>query len=119
MTGFYEPNAGDITAGHTAGFGSTILLAANGGCGADAQARQDSFDSFSEDLGLNETENLSCVGMWPAFNWSGSSNKLIFFARDWSGSGCKIVSYATAYSAFEHDGYKQCVCTEFNLMDEP
>lgn len=56
--------------------------------------------------------------MWADFAWGGSSNKIIFFARDWSSDQCKMVTWPTAYSAFVRDGYKKCVCKEFNLLAE-
>ena len=58
MTGFYVPNASDVQAGHTAGFGSTTLIAKKLSCGAnivtaDATARGDKFVELSGDLGLS------------------------------------------------------------------
>jgi hypothetical protein len=46
-------------------------------------------------LGLDEdTWNLTCPKAWPDFAWSGSANKLLFFARDWSAAGkCKAVTW--------------------------
>ena len=59
MTGFYVPNASDDQAGHSAGFGSTIIIANKASCGtnqanADATARADKFVELSGDLGLSQ-----------------------------------------------------------------
>ena len=71
-----------------------------------------------DDLGLQESENLACSAMWLDFAWGGSSNKILFFARDWSSNFCKAVTWETDYSAMARDGYKKCVCETFNLMEE-
>lgn len=123
MTGYYEPNAGDLAAGHKAGFGSTTIIASPSSCSyivtADDKNRGDLYVDLITDLGgVPDTQNINCVNMWAAFAWNGSSNKILFFARDWSSSMCKAVTWPTAYSAFERDGYKKCVCKEFNLLNQ-
>lgn len=80
MTGFYVPNQSNIRAGQEAGFGATMLIASKLSCGnnvvtEEAAARSDMFVELLSDLGLQESQNLSCDGMWTDFAWDGSSNK--------------------------------------------
>ena len=124
MTGYYVPNASDNQAGHTPGFGSTILIANNQLCGlnivtAGATERGNKFVELMGDMGMQESSDLECAAMWQDFSWTGSSNKILFFARDWGSDKCKAVNWATNYSAFVRDGYKKCVCSEFSLLDQP
>ena len=65
MSGFYVPSGSDLQAGHTAGFGSTILVASKSSCGGwivtdDATERGNKFASLLSDLGLSESDNLGC-----------------------------------------------------------
>ena len=118
MTGYFVPNASDEQAGQASNFGSTIIIADSTLCGSNivtpgATARGDKFTEFMSDLGLSESSETGCSEMWTDFSWTGSSNKILYFARDWSSDKCKPVNWATEYSAFVRDGYKKCVCKEF------
>ena len=70
-------------------------------------------------MDLEENDDLDCANMWTDFAWSGSSNIILFFARDWGSNFCKAVTWPTEYSAMVRDGYKKCICKEFNYTEEP
>ena len=56
-----------------------------------------------------ETENTDCKRTWGDFAYGSSANKKIYFDNDWA-TGCQVVDWETAYSIFERDSYKRCVC---------
>ena len=67
---------------------------------------------------MEENDDLDCANMWTDFAWSGSSNIILFFARDWGSNFCKAVTWPTEYSAMVRDGYKKCICKEFNFYEK-
>lgn len=100
MTGFYQPNSADLQAGHTAGFGSVMLLLSKDDCTAWQEKQtsismQEQFVSYEQDLGLTpDTQNLGCKRMWADFAWGGSSNKMLYFVKgDWGTTICKAVGW--------------------------
>lgn len=71
-TGYFQPNAADITAGITGGFGTTTNII-NGGaeCGWDspnATKRGDFYTKFLTYFGITDSDdNLDCDGETPGF----------------------------------------------------
>jgi len=119
VTGFWQPNASDASAGFEAGFGATINVI-NGGleCGAQSwaeNARSGYYRGLMNYFGvsLDSTEVDDCQDQTNYFSSSGSAALVPqYFDRDWSSqASCKLVTWATPYSLFTPGDYKRCVCS--------
>ena len=131
VDGTWQPNAEDIAAGLTPGFGVTTQII-NGGveCGGSVEVQQslnriDYYENFSNYLGLSipEDEVLGCKGM-QQFNSSGNGALEIYWEQDWGydasrpegkSYACKLVGYQTPFSAFKEGDYTKCVQSHFNI----
>lgn len=71
MTGYFDPNAYDISVGILDGFGATTNII-NGGLECDtgietssSLARAEYYSEFCKDFGVNRGLNLGCENMGP------------------------------------------------------
>ena len=86
MTGFFEPSGGDRMAGHTGGFGTTILIMQpTNHCGRyaetpEAKSLVDKYNVNRVTLGLDkDVFNTDCDRAWSGFSWNSSQNKQLYF----------------------------------------
>jgi hypothetical protein len=119
VTGFWEPNEADGTAGFRLGFGATINVI-NGGleCGSWSSHANHRVDYYRGLMGyfgveIGADEQLGCSDQTNRFAAEGTgAQQMQSFDRDWSQpNSCKLVSWSTAYSVFTPGDYKRCVCS--------
>ena len=131
VDGTWQPNANDLAANLTPGFGVTTQII-NGGveCGGSVEVAQslnriEYYQNFANYLGVTipEGEVLGCKGMQQfASNGAGALN--IYWEQDWSYNAnnpdgksyaCKLVGYQTPFSAFKKGDYAKCVENFFDV----
>jgi hypothetical protein len=101
VTGYFQPNAADIGAGITGGFGTTTNII-NGGdeCGWDsphATKRADFYDKFLDYFGIFDTHgSRDCALETPGFPQGSAGAMPSYFTWDWTWGNdqkCQIVTW--------------------------
>ncbi|AZQ09375.1 glycoside hydrolase family 19 protein [Shewanella khirikhana] len=126
IDGTWQPNAQDLAANLTPGFGVTTMII-NGGieCGQGTEKPQSAnrieyYRAHAANLGVPvaDSEVLGCKDM-KAFAVGGSGAMNIYWEQDWSyvpgnpnggkSYACKLVGYQTRFSAFRDGDYGRCL----------
>ncbi|MCX7220693.1 MAG: chitinase, partial [Burkholderiales bacterium] len=132
VDGTWKPNAADLAANITAGFGASISIINGGiecGQGTDKQQALNRISYYQSMAGyfavpIDRSEALSCAKMAP-FPAGGAGAQLISWEQDWSYDpsradgktyACKLVGYQTPYSALKSGDYVRCVEHFFNVV---
>lgn len=121
MTGFFQPNAGDIGAGFKGGFGSTTFIASDGDdCkwneSQESINRRTEYARLLTEFGLSSSEqNMECKQTWQDWNYSGSHMMGLNFIN----TQCNgMVQHITPYTIFRADDFKRCICDRDGEPDE-
>lgn len=135
IDGTWVPNANDIAANRTPGFGATIMII-NGGieCGhgydkPQALNRIKYYKAISQyfNVAIPADEKLDCKDMKP-FDTGSSGAMLVNWDQDWGyyadnpegkSFACKPVAYQTRHNALYEGDYKRCVVHYFDVVVDP
>ena len=132
VDGTWQPNAADLAANITPGFGATTNII-NGGieCNSGTEKPQSANRiAYYREMAnffvvpIPATESLGCAKQQP-FPTNGAGALLIYWEQDWSYNpnspdgksyACKLVGYQTAFNALNAGDYVKCVEYHFNVV---
>ena len=116
-TGFYKPNEHDELSQIFPAFGSTTnVFNGNKECNVEFGTESDSayhraqiYLDLLNFFNLHPEYHLGCSKMGP-FPEEGSASHAQYFTKGVKSNSCDLVTFPTAYSLYNRNDYKRCVC---------
>ena len=123
-TGFYKPNEHDELSQIFPAFGATTnVFNGNKECNVEFGTESDSayhraqiYLDLLNFFNLHPEYHLGCSKMGP-FPEEGAASHAQYFTKGVKANSCDLVTFPTAYSLYNRNDYKRCVCDSW-FMDE-
>ena len=123
-TGFYKPNEHDELSQIFPAFGATTnVFNGNKECNVEFGTESDAayhraqiYLDLLNFFNLHPEYHLGCSKMGP-FPEEGSASHAQYFTKGVKANSCDLVTFPTAYSLYNRNDYKRCVCDSW-FMDE-
>ena len=123
-TGFYKPNEHDELSQIFPAFGATTnVFNGNKECNVEFGTESDSayhraqiYLDLLNFFNLHPEYHLGCSKMGP-FPEEGAGSHAQYFTKGVKANSCDLVNFPTAYSLYNRNDYKRCVCDSW-FMDE-
>ena len=123
-TGFYKPNEHDELSQIFPAFGATTnVFNGNKECNVEFGTESDSayhraqiYLDLLNFFNLHPEYHLGCSKMGP-FPEEGSASHAQYFTKGVKANSCDLVTFPTAYSLYNRNDYKRCVCDSWFMDD--
>lgn len=124
-TGFYKPNQHDELSHIFPAFGATTnIFNGNKECNVEFGSESDAayhraqiYLDLLNFFDLHPEYHLGCSKMGP-FPEEGAAAHAQYFTKGVKPNTCDLVSFSTAYSLYNRNDYRRCVCDSWMMNDE-